>query len=70
VGLKYEVWSCFQGRLLFPSAIAITALVDQGLQTLAGLAIARIVRLALIALSGIFTVLHLTEAWMAAFFYL
>ncbi len=70
VGLKYEVWSCFQGRLLFPSATAIVVLVDQGLRTLTWPASAPIVRLTLIALSGTFVVFQLVEAAMAAFFYL
>jgi hypothetical protein len=69
-GLKYEVWSCFQGRLLFPSATAIVVLVDQGFRTLTWPASALIVRLTLIALSGMFVVFQLVEAAMAAFFYL
>jgi 4-amino-4-deoxy-L-arabinose transferase-like glycosyltransferase len=32
-GLKYDVWSCFQGRLLFPSMFAIMLLFGWGVET-------------------------------------
>lgn len=33
-GLKYDVWSCFQSRLLFPSFFAIILLFNSGLNSI------------------------------------
>ncbi len=66
VGWRYDVWSVFQGRLLFPSYFAILAAFGAGLdwsaKSRAGFAA---VRALLVALFFIFGVYFLTEFYLA-----
>jgi hypothetical protein len=55
LGVKYDAWSCFQGRLLFPSLFGALVLLDSGIQVVSSRAIFRRgVGVALVTLDGLF----------------
>lgn len=63
VGLKYDVWSVYQSRLVFPSLLAAAVLVNLGLEALAPWrGLSRAIAAAFVALFVLFAAYFATEA--------
>jgi 4-amino-4-deoxy-L-arabinose transferase-like glycosyltransferase len=66
VGWRYDVWSVFQGRLLFPSYFALLAALSTGMEWAASSRLRiNVVRGFMSALIALFLVYILVEVWLA-----
>ncbi len=67
VGLKYDVWSVYQSRLIFPSLFAVAVMLNLGLEAVASRRVlSQAVGATLVVLYALFPVYFATEAVYAA----
>jgi hypothetical protein len=69
VGWHYDVWSVFQGRLLFPSYFALLLAFSAGMESAeASRLLTLVIRCLMIALIGLFLAQLIVDVWLSVLY--